>query len=298
MSLRQRTGRPRRRPRSPPPPRYKQVEARRQSFLGVDWPSHLDVTPDKLVKAGFYYNGPPDRVKCGYCGGRLKNWQPRDSAIEEHLKHFPDCEFVRNIEKQTAVLSKNIRSKKKESNCVSSEELMRQHAEERAKTHQSSAKELWRKTLKRMRYSRSVIKKAENRLRRKTSSLNLNAILEEIHVIEKEEYMGTNQESNTEIPDVESSDEGLSSGDEGEENIEPLHVDETVKKLQNELKIVKDERDDLQNLMLCKVCLVNRIDTLFLTCRHFSTCHECADRVRDCPVCRQVILGTVDVFMA
>ena len=297
MSFRRRTGRPRRRPRSPPPPRYKQVEARRQSFFGVDWPSHLDATPDKLVKAGFYYNGPPDHVKCGYCGGRLKNWRPRDSAIEEHLKHFPDCEFVQNIEKQTAVLSKNIRSKTKESNCVSSEELMRQHAEERVKTHQSSAKELWRKTLKKMRYSRPVIRRAENRLRRKDSPLNLSAILEEIHVIEKEEYMGTNLESNANVPDTESSDEGLSSGDEHEENVEPSDVDETVK-LQNELRMVEVERDELQNLMICKICLVNRIDTLFLTCRHFATCHECADRVRDCPVCRQVILGTVDVFMA
>ena len=295
MSFRQRTGRPRGRPRSPPPPQYKQVEARRQSFLGVDWPSHLDATPDKLVKAGFYYIGPPDIVKCGFCGGRLKNWQPRDSAIEEHLKHFPDCEFGQNIAKQSAVLSKNIRSKKKESNCVSSEDLMRQHAEERAKTHQSSAKELWRKTLKKMRYSRSSIKKAENKLRQKNSPLNLDTILEEIHAIEKEEFMGTSLESNT---DTESSDEGLSSDDEDKENVEPLDVDTTVQKLQTELKMVKDERNELQSLMVCKICLVNRIDTLFLTCRHFSTCHECADRVRDCPICRQVILGTVDVFMA
>ena len=467
MRFWQRTGRPRRRsrPRSPPPPRYKQVEARRQSFLGVDWPLHLDATPDKLVKAGFYYIG-PDRVKCGYCGGRLKNWQPRDSAIEEHLKHFPNCEFVQNIEKQTAVLSKNIRTETKGLNCVSSEELMRQHAEERAKSNakeqwrktvkvrynrsvikkaenrlkrknstlntileeihatekqeymgtnqelntevphakssdeslrsadedkeniepldmeetvkklqnelqmvedehddlqslmknwqprdsaieehlkhspncefvqnikkqtavlsknirskkkestcvssgelmrqhakeraKSKDKELWRKTLKKMCYGRSVIKKAEKRLKQKNSTLSLNTVLEEIHVIEKEEYMGTNQESNTEIPDAESSDESLSSGDEDKENIEPLDAEEKVKKLQNELKMVEDERDDLQNLMLCKVCLVNRIDTLFLTCRHFSTCHECADRVRECPTCIQVILGTVDVFM-
>ena len=178
---------------------------------------------------------------------------------------------------------------------MSSEELMRQHAEERAKAHQSSDKELSRKTLKKMGYSRSVIKKAENRLRQKHSPLNLSAVLEEIHVIEKEEYMGTNLESNTEVPDTESSDEGLNSGDEDEENVEPLGVDEMVKKLQNELKMVEGERDELQNLMMCKICLVNRIDTLFLTCRHFTTCHDCADRVRDCPVCRQAILGTVDV---
>ena len=64
--------------------------------------------------------------------------------------------------------------------------------------------------------------------------------------------MGTNEESNSEVLDEESSDEGLSSGDEDEENVAPLDVDETVQKLQNELRIVEEERDDLQNLMLCK----------------------------------------------
>ena len=280
MSFRQRTGRPRRRPRSPPPLQYKQVDARRQSFLGVDWPSHLDATPDKLVKAGFYYNGPPDQVKCGYCEGQLENWQPRDSAIEEHCKRFPDCEYVLSFEKQSAVLSKNRRCEKKEPKYVSSEELMRQHAEERARIHD---KKRWRKTLKK---------------RQKTSPLNLNAVLEESHVIEKEEYMGANLESKTQVPDAESShDDFPSSGDEND-NIEPLDVEETVKKLQNELKMVEDERKKLQKLMVCKKCCVSRIDILFLPCRHFSTCHECAERVPNCPVCGQIISGTMDVLMA
>ena len=157
-----------RRARSPAPQEYRSAEVRRQSFLGIDWPCHLDATPDKLTKAGFYYNGPPDRVKCAYCGGKLKNWQPRDSAIEEHINYFPDCEFVQNIEKQMAVLSKNIRSKTMQLDCVSSKELMRQHAEERTKTHQSTPGELWRKTLKKMHYRSSIIKTAEHRLARKT----------------------------------------------------------------------------------------------------------------------------------
>ena len=173
---------------------------------------------------------------------------------------------------------------------------MRQHAEERAKTHQSTPGELWRKTLKKMHYSSSIIKTAEHRLSRKNCTLNLNAILEEIHNIEKEKHMVTSTGANTDDTDLQSSDEELSLSDI--QNTVSLNVDETVEKLQHELKMVELERDELQNLMTCKICLVNRIDTVFLTCRHFSTCQDCADRVRDCPVCRQIILGTVDVFIA
>ena len=103
----------RRRPRSPVSPQYKQVETRRESFVGVDWPPHLNATPEKLANAGFYYVGPPDKVKCAYCGGQLRNWEPRESALGEHLKHFRHCEYARhiqriNIGKQTAAFTKHI----------------------------------------------------------------------------------------------------------------------------------------------------------------------------------------------
>ena len=122
---------------SPAPVRYKQLDARMQSFLGIPWSTNLEATPDKLSKAGFYYVGPADRVKCAYCGGKLKRWRPKDVAVEEHVKHFPDCSFVKNIEEQTALLAKNIRSKKKMDQCISSDELKKQYNEERAKTKRS-----------------------------------------------------------------------------------------------------------------------------------------------------------------
>jgi hypothetical protein len=79
-----------------------QVEERKKSFYGVDWPRDIDEQPDKLVKAGLYYVGPGDRVKCAFCGGKLKNWLPKDSAIKEHIRHFPDCSLVQIISKRKA----------------------------------------------------------------------------------------------------------------------------------------------------------------------------------------------------
>ncbi|KAK2101210.1 Baculoviral IAP repeat-containing protein 3 [Saguinus oedipus] len=57
------------------------------------WPLTF-LLPADLAKAGFYYIGPGDRVACFACGGKLSNWEPKDDALSEHLRHFPKCPFI------------------------------------------------------------------------------------------------------------------------------------------------------------------------------------------------------------
>ncbi|XP_062949997.1 baculoviral IAP repeat-containing protein 3 [Cynocephalus volans] len=59
------------------------------------WPLTF-LSPTDLAKAGFYYIGPGDRVACFACGGKLSNWEPKDDAMSEHLRHFPNCPFLSN----------------------------------------------------------------------------------------------------------------------------------------------------------------------------------------------------------
>lgn len=66
-------------------------EARLQTFQ--TWPLAF-LSPVELAKAGFYYLGSADRVACFACGVKLSNWEPRDDALLEHLRHFPNCPFL------------------------------------------------------------------------------------------------------------------------------------------------------------------------------------------------------------
>ncbi|KAM9658735.1 baculoviral IAP repeat-containing protein 3-like isoform 2-T2 [Trichechus inunguis] len=59
------------------------------------WPLTF-LSPTDLAKAGFYYIGPGDRVACFACGGKLSNWELKDDAMSEHLRHFPTCPFLEN----------------------------------------------------------------------------------------------------------------------------------------------------------------------------------------------------------
>ncbi|KAM4700537.1 baculoviral IAP repeat-containing protein 2 [Discoglossus pictus] len=58
------------------------------------WPLTF-LSPSDLAKAGFYYIGPGDKVACFSCDGKLNNWEPKDNALSEHTRHFPDCKFVK-----------------------------------------------------------------------------------------------------------------------------------------------------------------------------------------------------------
>ncbi|XP_055078934.1 baculoviral IAP repeat-containing protein 7 [Periophthalmus magnuspinnatus] len=59
-----------------------------------NWPTEASVQPDVLARAGFFYTGHGDNVKCFFCDGGLRNWEPGDDPWQEHAKWFPRCEFL------------------------------------------------------------------------------------------------------------------------------------------------------------------------------------------------------------
>jgi hypothetical protein len=76
-------------------PAYAQYQARLDSFR--DWPATLSQQPSELAKAGFYYFGIKDMVKCFFCNGGLKNWDYNDDPFTDHVRWFPTCQFIRQL---------------------------------------------------------------------------------------------------------------------------------------------------------------------------------------------------------
>ena len=136
--------------------------------------------------------------------------------------------------------------------------------------------------------------------------INIESVLPEIQELEKYRYLGEGTPSGNTNPDSESSpsnennetgsEEEDDDDEEEEEDLKPIAVDEQVLELRERLEASRREVDELKSTIMCKICLDNKADTLFLTCRHYCTCASCADRLKDCPICRKTVLGTVDVF--
>ena len=62
------------------------------------WPPSAAVSPAGLAKAGFYYLGQADRVRCAFCAGTVVSWQVGDHPWAEHQRLFPQCSFMQGLE--------------------------------------------------------------------------------------------------------------------------------------------------------------------------------------------------------
>jgi len=74
---------------------YRTEQARLWSF--VDWPKSIKQRPEALAEAGFYYTGVGDKVKCFYCDGGLRDWEPDDEPWVQHARWFDKCDYVLTV---------------------------------------------------------------------------------------------------------------------------------------------------------------------------------------------------------
>uniref|UniRef100_A0A8C3JY58 RING-type E3 ubiquitin transferase n=1 Tax=Calidris pygmaea TaxID=425635 RepID=A0A8C3JY58_9CHAR len=79
-------------PSEPEYPEMETEEMRLSTFQ--NWPQYTDVRPEQLARAGFFYTGLNDIVRCFYCDGHVRNWSFGDDPWREHAKWYPGCEFL------------------------------------------------------------------------------------------------------------------------------------------------------------------------------------------------------------
>ena len=68
----------------------------------------------------------------------------------------------------------------------------------------------------------------------------------------------------------------------GEKILKP----ETVVKVDD----IGDDKD------ICKLCIENKIDCVFIDCGHLMSCLRCSRNLENCPFCRQTIYKTMKVY--
>lgn len=84
------------RPNEPPRhPQYRDQTARQQSY--TSWPATTGQDPSTMVSYGFFYTGRFDLIRCFQCGIGLKDWEASDEPLFEHIKHSPECLFLKEL---------------------------------------------------------------------------------------------------------------------------------------------------------------------------------------------------------
>ena len=47
---------------------------------------------------------------------------------------------------------------------------------------------------------------------------------------------------------------------------------------------------------ICKICIENEIDCVFIECGHLVSCLKCSENLHVCPFCRQEILKIMKIY--
>ena len=59
--------------------------------------TYVSISDKSFTVVLFYslYVGISDNVKCFFCDGGLRNWEPNDDPWTEHARWFPRCGYIR-----------------------------------------------------------------------------------------------------------------------------------------------------------------------------------------------------------
>ncbi|XP_060576694.1 uncharacterized protein LOC132734008 isoform X2 [Ruditapes philippinarum] len=76
-------------------PEMSDFDARMASFIPCR--HQFNQTPQAFTIAGLFYTGDRDQVRCFMCGGCLDQWEEMDNPFLEHVRHYPQCEFIWNF---------------------------------------------------------------------------------------------------------------------------------------------------------------------------------------------------------
>lgn len=82
--------------RHPVMPMYMDFNSRLSTF--AHWPPAINISPELLANAGFFYTGVSDEVKCFHCDGGMRAWSATDDPWVEHKKWHPHCKYIEQME--------------------------------------------------------------------------------------------------------------------------------------------------------------------------------------------------------
>lgn len=321
-----------------------------------DWPPALKQQPLELADAGFYYIGLSDQVKCFYCDGGLRNWQPEDDPWVEHARWFSKCVFVR-LRKGDEYIKSCLVAKPPDN----SEEMMYTEQSEQREVTESEVRAVMSEAIVRQvlsmgidasRVKMAIKRQLEHHGAGFDTPEHLISAAFSVHREQERRVINENRNPSGALlgtgeerrgrDEVTSHWEGLSQPSlpqmEEEESVryesppQPATLRQSISTpattstnrpdisqsctspaatpkmdvvtepqpgtAKEDPESLERENARLKEARTCKVCMDNEIGVVFLPCGHLICCVNCAPSLKDCPMCRTSIQGTVRTFLS
>ncbi|XP_028308792.1 baculoviral IAP repeat-containing protein 7 [Gouania willdenowi] len=255
-----------------------------------NWPTEASIQPDVLARAGFFYTGHGDNVKCFFCDGGLRNWEPGDDPWQEHAKWFPRCEFliqsrgqeyISNIQDAHFHLGQTVGG----SQTPTSRDIASRDDVVGGLAASSAMLSPVVQTVIQMGFEPSLV---ESLVQTKylLSGSHYTSVSDLVtDVLHAEEEDRQREPLTTESETRQSTSGGnVRTQTPCSERVKDSNPEDLLRQLQEE--------------RTCKVCMDKLVSIVFIPCGHLVVCGDCAANLRHCPICRAVIRGSVRAFMS
>ncbi|CAC5423910.1 unnamed protein product [Mytilus coruscus] len=283
-----------------------------------NWPSHYPQSPENLARAGFFYTGINDLVRCYHCGGGLTSWEAEDNSWVEHAHWFPQCtflrqnkgdEFIQIVQSMVGQLTEESNHQENTGDALGVGATSSNYNTPETETDIEGLISV--RSVKEMGYSIEIIRPAYKEAvhQHKTTAISAVQLMEK--VLEIEELSA----STTQAQPIEGASANISTTEKPNHSIQNPEESPEVQKsapssAENQIPCVQYEtttgeckgstHGDISNkdLLLCKVCLEEDVSIVFLPCGHLATCGQCAPAMKRCPICRQHVKGSVKTYLS
>ncbi|XP_022691753.1 baculoviral IAP repeat-containing protein 7-B-like isoform X2 [Varroa jacobsoni] len=247
--------------------------SRMATFTENNWPQTVNVSPEDLVEAGFFFLGMHDYTKCFHCDGGLCNWETGDDPWVEHARWFPECQFVQLSKGGAFIAECQQRHEKLVNGAVAQAELQAFSEVEPGGTGSDSNLPLHLRTeLEEIMQSPVVKFYLEKGVPKQVIRMTV------------KKYMLDNERGFRDLDEI-------------------THVLGQVLSFGNKKTAPANEKEqrnpaEIPENVLCRVCMVQERGVVFLPCGHLATCPSCAASVTECVMCRTPIAGTLRTFLS
>ncbi|KAJ8311086.1 hypothetical protein KUTeg_005731 [Tegillarca granosa] len=268
-------------------PHYALTVVRTTSFRC--WPKDKKQHPQDLAKAGFFYEGREDQVRCFFCGGGLFNWDPEDVPIVEHARWYPKCVFLRQLKGDDFILQ--IQKTFQQGDDVSIVTYINilfwllpysKESEKQRETDVMSHPAIL--SVIEMGIDVDMVKKALPSVESSTLSAE-NLLLKVWELEDTKEAAEPEAKTHEDRVEITNAEEMTNANQVSAEMHEPLET-------------IIEENKYLKDRQLCKICLDNDVSIVFLPCGHLVSCVDCSHAIRKCPICRVFVKGTLKSILS
>ena len=276
----------------------------------LTWPKEHIAKGADLAAAGLFYSGYNDKVTCPWCRGSLANWQPGDSPVVEHRRHFASkCPFVQGKSVGNVPLSEEGCASVQHSGILISTDRIVQHldfADPQARLASFIARPATQNVedmvdagffslqqLDKVRcYScRVVFCDWQAGMDPWVVHAQHAPTCHHVRTVKGTEFIGNvtraASKRQAELAAAAAAAAPGANGETSESATAPVDSKDITKELKQ-----------LQNQLVCKVCMDSKISRVFVPCGHFVCCDICTPLLRKCPVCRANIAYVVNTFMS